>query len=359
MTSSETANPVATGENPASLPLAGLRIIEIASLGPAPFAAMVLADLGATIIRIERPAEGGAELSLPGDITLRGRHEVRRSDLRSESGRREVLELARDCDVLLEGFRPGAMERLGLGPADLAAVNPRLVYGRMTGWGQEGPLASTAGHDINYLSATGLLSLLGSPDRPPTPPLNLVADYGGGAMFLCTGVLAAVWNAARTGQGRVVDAAMVDGTSVLGALAHTMHNAGGLHPERGANLLDGGAPFYRSYRTSDGGYMALGALEQRFYEEFCRLAGLAPVSQRDRFDPTTWPALARELEDLFATRTRAEWTERFAGTDACCTPVVTLAEAASHPQLEFRKTLHVSGTGTQPAPAPRFQYLAQ
>lgn len=334
-------------------PLAGVRVVELAGIGPGPFAAMVLADLGADVVRVDRPGGGALAIDPAYDITNRGKRSVV-LDLKSADGPARVLDLVERADVLIEGFRPGVAERLGVGPADCHARNPKLVYGRMTGWGQEGPLAHTAGHDIAYIAVTGALGMIGDPDGPPAVPANLVGDYAGGSLYLVIGVLAALQHA-RTpgGAGQVVDAAIVDGTAHLTAMIHGMVAAGGWQDRRGANLLDGGCPFYGTYETSDGRYMAVGALEQQFYDAFVELLGIEDRADA-RKDPARWGALREAVAARFRTRTRAEWTEVFEGTDACVAPVLSLREAPDHPHLAARATFTDVGGITQPAPAPRF-----
>ncbi|MEU6645639.1 CaiB/BaiF CoA-transferase family protein [Saccharomonospora sp. NPDC046836] len=334
-------------------PLTGLKVIELAGIGPAPHAAMILADLGADVVRVERPS---GSLDLTGgkpDHQLRGRRSVG-ADLKNDEGRRLVLRLVAKADVLIEGFRPGVAERLGIGPADCHAVNPRLVYGRMTGWGQDGPLAATAGHDINYLGLTGILHAIGRSDEPPVPPLNLVGDYGGGSMFLLTGLLAALWERERSGVGQVVDAAMVDGASVLGQLMWALRGLGAWSDERASNLLDGAAPFYDTYVCADGRYVAVGALEPQFYSALLEGLGLDPAELPAQLDRSGWPLLRARFTQLFSARTRDEWAAVFAGTDACVTPVLSFGEAPWHPHLAARQTLIELDGITQPAPAPRF-----
>lgn len=338
-------------------PLGGLRVVELAGLGPVPHAGMVLADLGADVVRVDRPpraplspAAAAADEADPFD---RGRS-VLRLDLKSPAGRDAVLGLAEAADVLLEGFRPGVTERLGLGPDEVLARNPRLVYGRMTGWGQDGPMAARAGHDINYLSLTGALHAIGREGEPPPPPLNLVADFGGGSMLLVVGVLAALREAERTGRGQVVDAAMVDGVGLLLQLVRGMQARGHWTDRRDANLLDGHAPFYDTYACADGGFVAVGALEPAFYAELLQGLGLDPQDLPAQYDRSGWPLLRERLTAVLATRTRDEWAEHFAGTDACLTPVLGLDEAERHPHLAARGAI-VSPDGVrQAAPAPRF-----
>ncbi|MFJ1865825.1 CaiB/BaiF CoA transferase family protein [Streptomyces sp. NPDC088097] len=334
-------------------PLAGVRVVELAGIGPAPFAAMLLADLGADVVRVDRPGGGGLAVDPRYDLTNRNKRSVL-VDLKSPEGPGLVLDLVDRADVLIEGFRPGVAERLGVGPADCHARNPRLVYGRMTGWGQEGPLAHTAGHDIAYIAVTGALGMIGKPGEPPAVPANLVGDYAGGSLYLVIGILAALRHAgAPGGTGQVVDAAIVDGTAHLTAMIHGMLAAGGWQDRRGANLLDGGCPFYGTYETSDGLHMAVGALEQQFYDTFVELLGLGDRAPA-RKDLARWGELREAVAARFKTRTRAEWTAVFEGTDACVAPVLSLREAPLHPHLSARSTFTDFGGITQPAPAPRF-----
>ena len=326
-------------------PLHGLRVIQLAGLGPVPHAASVLADLGAEIVRVERPGAGPDWTNPDPAGTLT------ELDLRSADGRARLLDLVGSADVLMEGFRPGVTERLGVGPDECLAVNPGLVYARMTGWGQDGPLAARAGHDINYLALSGLLHAIGTADGGPIPPLNLIGDFGGGSMFLLVGILAALWDRERTGRGQVVDAAMVDGVAVLGRMIHTLHGTGHWQDRRAANLLDGGAPFYRTYRCADGQYVAVGALEPQFYAQLLDGLGLDAGSLPNRDDPADWPALQAVLAGAFAARTRQDWTDVFVDTDACVTPVLSLREAPGHAHLQARGTFTAGG---RPAPAPRF-----
>lgn len=334
-------------------PLSDMRILEFDGLGPVTFAGMVLADLGAEVLRLTRRAGAGAPAfaDVGGAVLHRGRAAVE-VDLKDPEDRVRVLHLIEGADALIEGFRPGVMERLGLGPDACAARNSRLVFGRVTGWGQTGPLAAEVGHDINYIALSGALSMMGEPDRPPRPPLNLVGDYGGGAMLLVTGLLAGVLEARRTGRGRVVDAAMTDGSALLTSLFHALTGRGLWSPQRGGNLLDGGAPFYRCYTCRDGRFVAVGALEPQFHAAL--LAGLdLPPEAFPQYDLAGWPTQHRRLEAIFATRDRDDWAAHFAGTDACVTPVLTLAEAPAHPHNAARGTFFGPG-GPQPAPAPRF-----
>lgn len=334
-------------------PLSGLRILEFDGLGPVTFAGMVLADLGAEVLRLTRSAAAGAPVfaEVGGEILHRGRPAVA-VDLKDPADLARVHELIGAADALIEGFRPGVIERLGLGPEACAAGNPRLVFGRITGWGQTGPMARQVGHDLNYIALSGALSMMGEPDRPPRPPLNVVGDYGGGAMLLVTGVLAALLEARTTGRGRVVDAAMTDGSALLTSLFHALSARGLWNAARGANLLDGGAPFYRCYACRDGRFVAVGALEPQFYAAL--LAGLEiPPAEAPQFDMSAWSALHDRFATVFATRDRDDWAAHFGGTDACVTPVLTLAEAPGHPHNAARGTFAMQGV-VQPAPAPRF-----
>ncbi|MFE9203186.1 CaiB/BaiF CoA transferase family protein [Micromonospora sp. NPDC007230] len=335
-------------------PLAGVRVIELAGIGPGPFAAMMLADLGADVVRVDRTAPDGFG-GMPGDLLTRNRRSLA-VDLKSAEGREVVLALVAGADALLEGFRPGVTERLGLGPDDCLAVNPRLVYGRMTGWGQDGPLAHTAGHDIDYLALTGALHGIGRAGERPVPPMNLLGDFGGGGMMLALGVVAALYAVRAGAPGQVVDAAIVDGVSVLATQIHALRAAGRWQDRRGVNLLDGGAPFYDTYECADGRYLAVGALEPRFYDELVRRTGfpLAGDEAPDRTDPANWPALRTAWARLFRTRTRDEWTELLAGSDACVAPVLDWTEAPEHPHLAARGVFVDHDGITQPAPAPRF-----
>ncbi|WP_026926143.1 CaiB/BaiF CoA transferase family protein [Granulicoccus phenolivorans] len=333
-------------------PLAGLRVVELAGIGPGPHAAMVLADLGADVVRIDRPVPPGAEAG-PVDWLLRGRRSVA-ADLKSPADRDLVLDLIERADVLIEGFRPGVAERLGVGPEDCRVRNPRLIYGRITGWGQEGPRAHTAGHDLNYLSLTGGLYAIGRRGERPVPPLNLVADIGGGSLMLLIGVLAALLERGRTGRGQVIDAAMVDGTATVLQLVLGWRGMGLWGDERGTNLLDGGAPFYDTYACAGGGYVAVAALEPQFYAELLAGLGLAPGDLPERDDPANWPDLRAVFTAAFAARSREEWTAVFAGTDACVTPVRSFAEAAEDPHLAARGSLVEWGGVSQAAAAPRF-----
>ena len=335
-------------------PLAGVRVVELAGIGPSPFAAMLLADLGADVVRIDRP--GGASVPLPlpteADVLRRGRPSVL-LDLKHPDGLATALDLVERADVLIEGYRPGVAERLGLGPDVCLDRNPRLVYGRMTGWGQDGPLAQAAGHDIGYIAVTGALGAIGRAGGPPQVPVNLVGDFGGGALYLVVGVLAALLEARTSGLGQVVDAAIVDGTAHVSALLLGLAAAGLWSDERGTNLLDTGAPFYDVYETRDGRWMAVGPLEEPFYAELLARLDLTDRAP-DRLDPTEWPALRALLADTFRTRTRAEWTTLLEGTDACVAPVLGYSEAPRHPHLAARGTYVEHHGVVQPAPAPRF-----
>ncbi|GAA1045265.1 CaiB/BaiF CoA transferase family protein [Streptomyces murinus] len=333
-------------------PLGGVRVVELAGIGPGPFAAMLLADLGADVVRVDRPGGPGLGVDPAHDITNRNKRSVV-VDLKSPDGAARVLDLAARADILIEGYRPGVAERLGVGPADCHARNPRLVYGRMTGWGQDGPLAERAGHDVSYIAVTGALGMIGRPGEPPAVPANLLGDYAGGSLYLVVGVLAALHHARATGTGQVVDAAIVDGTAHLSAMIHGMLSAGAWQDRRGANLLDGGCPYYGTYETADGGHMAVGALEEKFSAEFLRLLDLDDL-QGARADLTRWPELRAAITARFRDRTRAEWTALFADSDACVAPVLSLREAPHHPHLAARGTFTDHGGITQPAPAPRF-----
>lgn len=331
-------------------PLAGVRIAEFAGLGPGPFACMLLADMGADIVRIDRP---GARQVHPHDLIGRGRRTVL-LDLKHPGDRDQALALLAHTDALVEGFRPGVMERLGLGPEAVAAVNPRLVYGRMTGWGQEGPLSQTAGHDINYIALSGVLAAIGERDGAPVPPLNLVGDYGGGSLYLVTGILAALIEARTSGRGQVVDAAICDGALSLMSLSLGQSLRGLYMEHRGDNVLDGGAPYYAVYRAADGEYICIGAIEPHFFAVLCERIGLDPALRNAQHDRTRWPALRAELTRIFAQRSRETWTALLGDTDACFAPVLKLSEAAQHPHLAARGAFVDVGGVPHPAPAPRF-----
>lgn len=339
-------------------PLVGTRIVELAAIGPAPYGVMLLADLGADVVRVDRVSAAQGQVGV--EASMVGLSRNRRSigvDLKSPAGVEVVRRLSAGSDVLVEGFRPGVAERLGVGPDDLRADHPSLIYARMTGWGQEGPLAPRAGHDIDYAAIAGALHTVGRAGEPPPPPVNYLADFGGGGTFLAIGILAALLERSTSGQGQVVDAAMVDGTASLTAFLHGLLQMGAWSTQRGANLLDGGAPFYDSYRCADGGFVAVGALEPPFYAALLTGLGLEaaawPQHDRDR-----WPRLRTRLTEIFATRTRDQWAETFEGTDACVAPILDLAEAPDHPHNRARQTFTEAFGQTQPAPAPRFSRTA-
>jgi len=335
-------------------PLNGIKVIELAGIGPSPYACMLLADAGADVIRLERAPKGGATSDGPyWDLLNRSRPSVG-VDLKHPDGAALVLDLVEGADALIEGFRPGVTERLGLGPDACWERNARLVYGRMTGWGQEGPLAQTAGHDIDYISIAGPLWGIGRSDAPPVPPLNLVGDFGGGGMLLAFGVLAALIEAGRSGQGQVVDAAMVDGAASLMTMIFSFHQFGWWKEERGANILDTGAPFYEVYTTADGQFFAVGALEGKFYAELIEKLDLSEAGLPDQMDRDQWPAMKERFAQVFATKTRDEWQSIFEGSDACAAPVLSPFEAHRHPHNQARDTfVEVDGV-TQPGPVPRF-----
>jgi alpha-methylacyl-CoA racemase len=329
-------------------PLSGVRVVELAGIGPGPYAAMLLADMGAEVVRVQRPGQG-PDAAAP--VTMRGRRSVV-LDLKQPSGVEALLALLDRADVLIEPFRPGVAERLGVGPDVCLARNPRLVYGRMTGWGQDGPWAHTAGHDIGYIAVTGALHGIGRVDGPPQPPINLLGDFGGGSMFLLVGILAALHERSQSGRGQVVDAAIIDGTASLASMVFGLMAQGLWQEERGVNLLDTGAPFYDVYETADGKWMAVGALEPQFYAELVRVLELSDLpAQHDR---TQWPELRARFSARFKERTRDEWAADFDGTDACVAPVLTWSEAQSHSQVSARETLVERDGALQPAPAPRF-----
>ncbi|WP_326545219.1 CaiB/BaiF CoA-transferase family protein [Mycolicibacterium sp. ND9-15] len=331
-------------------PLAGVKVIELGGIGPGPHAAMVLADLGADVVRVRRP--GGLQMPAENvDLLHRGKRVV---DLDVKKDRAALLNLAAKADVLVDPFRPGTCERLGIGPDDCAAVNPRLIYARITGWGQHGPLAQTAGHDINYLSQTGALSAIGYRDRPPVAPLNLVADYGGGSMLVLLGIVSALYERERSGLGQVIDAAMVDGVASLTQDMWTMKSTGTLRDERESFMLDGGAPFYRTYETADGKYMAVGAIEPQFFAQLLAGLGLSADEVPGQLDKSAFPQMHKLFAARFAGKTRDQWAEIFVGTDACVTPVLTWNEAAHNDHLRARSTLVRANGVDQAAPAPRF-----
>ncbi len=332
-------------------PLQGLKVLEMAGIGPAPFAAMLLADMGAEVTRIDRLTPG--VLGGGGSLIDRGRKTVA-IDPKKPGAIDVLLELVQQADVLIEGFRPGVMERLGLGPDTCLARNPGLIYGRMTGWGQDGPLAQAAGHDLNYLALTGALHAMGHADRPPTPPLHLVGDMGGGAMMLVTGILAALHERQRSGQGQVVDAAICDGASLLASMYHSMLQRGKWQLRREANLLDGGAHFYGCYACSDGKFISIGAIEPQFYQLLLERCGIDDPDFAAQWQGEQWPLLRSKLEALFRSRTRDEWNRLLEGTDACYAPVLDFAEAPEHPHNRARENFIEVDGQTCPAPAPRF-----
>lgn len=330
-------------------PLNGVKIIELAGIGPGPFCGMMLSDMGADVIRVDRRASDKA----PTDVLVRNRRSIA-VDLKKPEGVELVLKLCEGADALFEGFRPGVTERLGLGPEHCMGRNPKLVYGRMTGWGQDGPMAQAAGHDINYIALSGALHAIGRNGERPVPPLNLVGDFGGGGMYLAFGLVCAILEARQSGKGQVVDVSMVDGAASLMSMFFTFAANGAFRTERGSNMLDGGAHFYDTYETADGEFVALGSIEPQFYAELVEKAGLDPETFRPQMDPTQWPALKAKIAEVFRTRTRAEWCEIMEGSDVCFAPVLSIEEAPSHPHNVARGTfIEIDGV-TQPAPAPRF-----
>jgi alpha-methylacyl-CoA racemase len=335
-------------------PLAGVRVVEIAGIGPGPFAGMMLADMGADVVRVDRVGSVGPSAFATKDVLGRGRRSIG-VDLKNPDGVETVLSLVENADALIEGFRPGVTERLGIGPDVCLARNPRLVYGRMTGWGQDGPMAQMAGHDMNYIAIAGALGAIGRPDERPQPPLNLVGDFGGGGMLLAFGIVCGVVEARTSGKGQVVDAAMVDGTAVLTAFIHGMMAMGGWADQRGVNMLDSGAHFYEVYECADGRFLSVGAIEPQFYAVLLEKTGLAddPEFARQN-DKSIWPHLKERLAGVIATRTRDEWAEIFDGTDGCVAPILSLGEAPSHPHNVARSTFVERDGVVQPAPAPRF-----
>lgn len=339
-----------TERSPATGPLRGVRVIEFAGIGPGPFASMLLSDMGADVVSIARPGQGKRDVR---DFVNRGRRVIE-LDLKNPADIAKALDLIGAADVLIEGFRPQVMERLGLGPDVVLKRNPKLVYGRMTGWGQEGPLAQAAGHDINYIAITGALDSFRAANGETVSPLNLVGDYGGGALYLVVGVLAAVIEARASGKGQVVDAAMCDGVSSMLTMFHSMKATGRWTDQPRTNLLDGGAPFYRTYECKDGGFMAIGALEPQFYAELRQLAGLSEDCYDRQMDKAGWPNLHEKMTALFKTKTRDEWSALLEGSDACAAAVRGLFDAPNHPHLSARKTFVNVDGHVQPAPAPRF-----
>jgi alpha-methylacyl-CoA racemase len=333
-------------------PLTDVRVVELGGIGPGPFCGMVLADLGAEVVRCERP--NAVAHPVPADLLLRGRRSLA-VDLKHPDGAALVLDLIARSDAVFEGFRPGVAERLGLGPDDCLARNPKVVYGRMTGWGQDGPLAAAAGHDINYIALAGALHPIGRRGGGPVPPLNLVGDFGGGGMLLALGMVAALLEARRSGRGQVVDAAMVDGAALLTTMFHSLRAAGFWADERGTNLLDTGAHFYDVFECADGEYVSIGSIEPQFYAALLSGLGLEDDDElRPQMDRSRWPEMKQRLAEVFLTRTREEWTERFEGTDVCFAPVLSMAEAPAHAHLSERATFVEVGGVVQPAPAPRF-----
>jgi alpha-methylacyl-CoA racemase len=341
-------------------PLAGLKVIEMAGLGPVPLATLMLSEMGAEVLRIERADTGQPLLALPEEYDLdRHGRSILKLDLKRPAGTDLLLRLAEKADLLVEGFRPGVMERLGLGPDIVLQRNPALIYGRLTGFGQDGPLSGRAGHDITYLAYAGLLHAIGREDSLPVPPLNLVADQGGGAMMLIAGVLAALFQRSRTGKGQVVDASMIEGAAMLAAPIHAYMAAGLWSDRRGENLLDGGAPFYDTYETADREHIAVGCLEPRFFAEFARLL---PLDQRfisTQYDRTSWSGMRKAIAERVREKTRDEWADLFASTDACAAPVLSLTEARDHPHNRARQSFVTSGRFERPAPAPRFSQNPQ
>ncbi len=338
-------------------PLQGLRVLELASIGPGPHAAMILGDLGAEVVRVERPGQLGG---LPkGDRTavLRNRRSIA-ADLKTGEGRELVLKLVSKADVLIEGMRPGVTERLGLGPQDCEKVNKGLIYARMTGWGQTGPRRMQAGHDINYISLNGVLHSIGRAGERPVAPLNLVGDFGGGSLFLVVGILAALWERRISGLGQVIDAAMIDGSSILSQMIWDRRAGGFWSDERGTNVLDGGAPFYDTYTCADGRYVAVGAIEPQFYAEMLDRLGLSAEDLPAQRDTTRWPELRDKIAAVFASEDRDHWAKVFADTDACVTPVLSLAEVNDEPHVRNRCTFYLDEGHLQPMPAPRFSRTA-
>ncbi|OJZ68932.1 carnitine dehydratase [Mycobacterium paraffinicum] len=332
-------------------PLKGLRVVELAGIGPGPHAAMILGDLGADVVRIDRPSTGPGGVAK--DAMLRNRRVVT-VDLKSDEGRAVVLQLVAKADVLIEGFRPGVTERLGLGPEQCAEVNERLIYARMTGWGQSGPRSQQAGHDINYISLNGILHAIGRADERPVPPLNLVGDFGGGSMFLLVGILSALWERQNSGKGQVIDAAMVDGSSVLIQMMWAMRGLGMWSDVRGTNMLDGGAPYYDTYECADGRYVAVGAIEPQFYAAMLAGLGLDAANLPAQNDVSRWPELRAALTAAFAGHDRDHWAKVFADSDACVTPILAFGEVHTEPHITERNTFYEVDGGLEPLPAPRF-----
>lgn len=339
----------------ASGPLVGYKIIELAGIGPNPFCAMLLADMGAEVIRVDRVVDGGLGIPLDPKFALLDRS--RRSiavDLKSPEGIELVLSMVEQSDALIEGFRAGVTERLGIGPDDCMKRNPKLVYGRVTGWGQDGPLAKTAGHDINYISLVGAAHAIGPDDRPPPPPLNLVGDFGGGGIYLALGVVAALLESKSSGKGQVVDAAMVDGAASLMTAVYGMHAAGVVTDDRGSNILDGGAHFYNTYETADGKYISIASIESKFYQLLLELTGFDDADHKAHKDKTQWSDYSEKMAAMMKTKTRDQWCEVLEGTDVCFAPVLSMTEAPNHAHIAARKTFVTESGVPQPAPAPRF-----
>tara|TARA_A100001234_G_scaffold125647_1_gene110144 strand:+ start:2758 stop:3879 length:1122 start_codon:yes stop_codon:yes gene_type:complete len=333
-------------------PISGIRILEFAGIGPGPFCGMLLSDMGADVVRIDRP---GVTPQGVGPVTGRGRRSVA-LDLKSADGVEIALQLIESADAMFEGFRPGVMERMGLGPDEALVRNPALVYGRMTGWGQQGPLSQAAGHDLNYIAISGALGSIGRPEFPPSPPLNLVGDYGGGAMFLAMGMLAGILRAKTTGEGQVIDAAMSDGSALLMAMFHDLKSMGLWQDQRGSNFLDGAAPFYNTYECADGKYISIGSIEPQFFAVLMEKTGLSDAPEfAEQMNPAKWPEMKNKLAHVIKGKSRDEWCEIMEGTDVCFAPVLTLGEAPSHPHNMARETFVEFNGKLHPAPAPRFR----
>jgi alpha-methylacyl-CoA racemase len=353
-----TASEQTKGRKIVAGPLNGLRVVEFAGIGPGPHASMILGDLGADVVRIDRPSKNGAGGGgAAKDAMMRNRRIVA-ADLKSDEGRQRVLRLIARADVLIEGYRPGVTERLGLGPEQCAEVNERLIYARMTGWGQTGPRSQQAGHDINYISLNGILHSIGRVNERPVPPLNLVGDFGGGSMFLLVGILSALWERQRSGKGQVIDAAMVDGSSVLVQMMWQMRASGMWTDVRGTNMLDGGAPYYDTYECADGRYVAVGAIEPQFYAAMLAGLGLDAANLPAQNDAARWPELRAVLTEKFAGHDRDHWAKVFADSDACVTPVLAFGEVQTEPHITERTTFYEVNGGLQPLPAPRFSRTA-
>ena len=332
-------------------PLKGIKIIEMAGIGPGPFCGMVLADLGAEVIRVDRASAKGTGSRQ--EASNRGKKSIA-VDLKSKEGVEIVLKLVQESDAIFEGFRPGVMERLGLGPEECMELNESLVYGRMTGWGQDGPLANAAGHDINYISLSGALAAIGRPGSPPVPPLNLIGDFGGGGMLLALGLVSALLESKQSGKGQVVDAAMTDGSALLMTMIYTMQSSGFWKDSMGSNMLDGGAHFYDTYECSDGKFISLGSIEPQFYKLLCDLAGFDNNLSSDQMSRDDWPEKKKAVKEIILTKTREEWCQIMEGTDVCFAPVLNMEEAPNHPHNKARQTFIELEGATQPAPAPRF-----